>query len=657
MRRMLYDYANVTPESVTAATEAGLAEAERLIAAIVESADVPTFAGTLGPLELAVAAVADTYGIGAFMAYVHADPAVRDAAQAAEERITKWRVGLGFREDLYRAVSAFAATDEAERLTGERQRLLEHWMRDFQRAGFALSPADRVELERLRGRLVETEVAFNRNLIESRDWIDVDEAGLAGLPEAFRQRLKPGDLPGTWRITLDTPDYNPFMQQARSRVLREQLLRKKWTEARDVNGPLLDEALELRRRVAALHGQPTWAHYCMSVKMAGTPDRVDAFYEHLVPPLQAAAAREASVLAERMTQDGETPPLQVWDWGFYDDVIARERHSVNLEEISEHLPLDAVVQGMFELTGEVFGLTYREIEPTGAWHPSVKLYEIRDRASGEHLAHFYTDFYPREGKFFHAAAFPLQTAHRRADGGYQRPVSAIVANLTPPGSERPSLLRHGPSGEVETLFHEFGHILHQSLTQAEFPRFAGSETEQDFVEAPSQIMEHWVWEPSVLARFARHWKTGAPVPPELVERLVAARNLNVGLRATRQVFFGKVDLAIHAADAPDLEATTREAFSVTQLPYPDGTSFLASFGHLMGGYDCGYYGYLWAEVIGDDMWSRFAQEGITSPAVGADYRRAILEPGGSKPGDELVRDFLGRDASPDGYLRMRGLTG
>jgi Zn-dependent oligopeptidase len=236
-------------------------------------------------------------------------------------------------------------------------------------------------------------------------------------------------------------------------------------------------------------------------------------------------------------------------------------------------------------------------------------------------------------------------------------VSAIVANLTPPSPTGPSLLRHGPGGEVETLFHEFGHILHMSLTRANFTRFSAAETEWDFVEAPSQIMEHWTWEPDVLARFARHHLTGEPIPRELVERLTGARYVDVGLRATRQVFFGTMDMALHATEeAPDLDAAIERSHGVTQVPYPAGTFMLGSFGHLMGGYDAGYYGYLWAEVIGDDMWGRFAEEGITSPAVGAAYRTAILEPNGTLPGDELVAGFLGRQASIQNYLRMRGLV-
>jgi Zn-dependent oligopeptidase len=233
-------------------------------------------------------------------------------------------------------------------------------------------------------------------------------------------------------------------------------------------------------------------------------------------------------------------------------------------------------------------------------------------------------------------------------------VSTILANFTPPGGGRPSLLQHD---ELETLFHEFGHILHQALTQAEYARASGGETEVDFVEAPSQIMEHWTWDPIVLDRFARHYRTGEPIPADLVDRMVAARRLNIGLKTLVQVFYGQVDLSIHDGRAePDLDEALRKAYTHVGLPYPEGTFLLSGFAHLMGGYDAGYYGYLWSEVIGDDLFGRFTAEGVTSPEVGTAYRRSILEPNGSRPASELVRAFLGRDPTPDAWLRLRGMA-
>jgi thimet oligopeptidase len=654
---MLYDYTAVTAESVASETDAAIARADALVDAAAASVDAPTFDDTLRTLELAAAAVADAYGRGAFMAQVHPEAAVRDAGQEAEERINKWRVALAFREDVYRAVRAYAATDDAQQLTGERTRLLEHWLRDFRRAGQELEPEQRAELERLRNRLVEIEIAFQRNVNEYEDWIEVTRDQLAGLPDDFVERLRAGETPGTYRVSLDYPELNPFLEQARDRSLRETLSRKSWNQAVEANRVLLTEALELRQRVAELLGHPTWAHHAMEVKMAGGPERVQAFYDELVPSLKAAAEREMAEMGRLLEQDGEQGSVQAWDWLYYDTRQSREQYGVDQNEVSEYLPLDGVLDGMFAITGDVFGLDYRRVDDAKAWHPSVQLYEIHDRDSGELLAHFYADLFPREGKYGHAAAFPLVIGRRQADGSYAKPVTAIVANFTPPSGDRPALLRHGQHGEVETLFHEFGHVLHMSLTKAEFVRFSGAETEWDFVEAPSQIMEHWVWEPEVMQRFARHYRTGEPLPEELARKMAESRYLNVGIRATRQVWLGSMDLALHTSTTvPDMDRVMRDAFTVTGIAYPEDTFYLSGFAHLVGGYDAGYYGYLWAEVIGDDMFGRFASEGILSPEVGRAYRRAVLEPNGSRPADEILLEFLGRPPSNETYLRMRGMA-
>ena len=566
MPPMLYDYTNTSVASVTEETDAAIARADALVDEAVAAS--PSFEGTLLPLELAGAELVRAYGRGAFLGQVHTDAAVRDAGNEAEERLNKWRVAVVFRSDLFEAVRAFAATEEAQQLTGERRRLLDFWLRDFRRAGHELTAEDRAELERLRTRLVEVEVAFQRNVNEYRDGIDVTREQLAGLPDTYIERLSPGETPNTYRVSLDYPELNPFLDQAQDRGLRQELFTKFWNQAVDENKPLLDEALDLRKRIAGMLGEPTWAHFAMELKMAGNPERVRTFYEELLPSLAGTVASELDRLDALLTADGEDGPITAWDWRYYDDVLRRTEYGVDQDAIGEYLPLDPTVEGMFAITGEVFGLEYRVVPEAHAWHESVRLYEIRDKASGKSLAHFYADLFPREGKFGHAAAFPLVVGHRDADGEYVAPVSAIVANFTPPSGDRPSLLRHA---EVTTLFHEFGHILHMSLTRAEFARFSGSETEWDFVEAPSQIMEHWAWTPSVLARFARHHETGEPMPAELMEQMARARFVNVGLRTAMQAYYGQIDLAIHAEPVtPDIDAADAPDLRGHRPPLPRG---------------------------------------------------------------------------------------
>jgi Zn-dependent oligopeptidase len=384
------------------------------------------------------------------------------------------------------------------------------------------------------------------------------------------------------------------------------------------------------------------------------PDGVDALYASIVPGLTSRANQELSALQDLAEADLDDDEIRSWDWMYYHTQQRRREFGIDQNEVAEYFPLEAVVDGMFEITGEVFGLEYREVAETNAWHEEVKLYSIHNPGANEPIAYFYADLFPREGKYGHAACFSIAGGMRLENGGYRAPVSAVVANFTKPGAESPSLLKHD---EALTLFHEFGHVLHFSLTTVDHPRFAGYDTEWDFVEAPSQIMEHWMWQPEVLQRFARHYETGETIPSDLVERLVAARDQNIGLSTLRQVFLGRFDLAIHTGPPDiDIDLATRNTFALTLVPYHEGTHFAASFGHLMSGYDAGYYGYQWAKVYGDDMFSVFSDEGVLSPEVGARYRDEVLARGYSRDAIEHLRAFLGREPSTAAYLENLGLS-
>lgn len=644
-----------TPDQVAAVTDTALAEADELVSELV-SAGERTWATTMAPLNDVSDRIGQAFGSGAFMGYVSSDEAVRTAAREAEERMQQWVVELMFRDDLYAAVSEYAATAEASGLEGERARLVEFTVRDLRRAGHELDPDVRAEVKRLTQRLVELGIQFETNIAEHDDFLVVTRQDLAGLPDAYVEGLAPGETKGTFKVTMAYPDVIPFMENAERRDLREQLAFKFNNRAAELNRPILEETVRLRARIAELFGHPSWAHYQLEEQMAQEPAAVTAFYEELIPPLTAAGRDEIETMTAMLAEDtGEADAvLQPWDWRYYHTRLSRERHGVDPNQVAEYFPLEAVLDGMFEITGDVFGLDYAPAD-IEAWHPDVRSFAVHDRSDGRFIAHFFMDLFPREGKYSHAAAFPLVSGRRLADGSYQTPVSAIIANFTKPTASRPSLMQHS---EVETLFHEFGHILHQVLTRAELVRFSGSSTERDFVEAPSQIMEHWTWQPSVLARFARHHETGEPLPASLVEAMVRARNLNIALTTLRQVQFGVLDMGLHGEGAAerDLDEIHETATRVALLPVHEGTFFPASFGHMLGGYDAGYYGYLWSEVFGDDMFSRFEREGLTDPKVGAEYRSAILEAGGSLDGMDLLTNFLGRQPSNEAFLRKLGIS-
>ncbi len=649
---MLYDYTAITATGVTEITNAAIAQADAEVDSAVAAGEPRIYSNTMAPLDRAGVVISDASGRGAFMARVHTDADVRAAGVAAEERIAKWGSDLVMRSDLAAAIRSYATTDNARDLDGLEARSLEFWLRDLRRAGHDLDTADREHLRELRQRLIELQVAFSSNLDEWDDGIDMTRDDLAGLPDAYVERLGPGGSKDTFRVSMSYPDYIPFVEEAENRDLRRRMQFKFWNRAAEENSPLLAEAVSTREEIAEILGYDTWAEYAMETKMANT-EAVDELYSSIIPGLTERGRIELAALQSLASSDIGDEPIQPWDWVYYHTQQRRREYGIDQNEIAEYFPLDTVMDGMFEITGDVFGLEYRQIEETGAWHDDVKLYEIRNRGSEDPVAYFYADLFPRDGKFGHAACFAITGGMRLDDGSYRKPVAAIVANFTKPGPGSPSLLKHD---EVLTLFHEFGHVLHFCLTEVDHPRFAGYETEWDFVEAPSQIMEHWTWEPEVLQRFARHYETGEMIPSDLVERLVAARDQNTALTTLRQAFLGKFDLAIHTGHGDvDIDQATRDAFALTLIPYHDDTHFAASFGHLMGGYGAGYYGYQWAKVYGDDMFSVFSHEGVLSPEVGSRYRSEVLARGHSRDAIEHLRAFLGREPSSDAYLRDLGL--
>ncbi|MCZ6737343.1 MAG: Zn-dependent oligopeptidase, partial [Actinobacteria bacterium] len=396
------------------------------------------------------------------------------------------------------------------------------------------------------------------------------------------------------------------------------------------------------------------AHHRLEERMAKDPGRVKAFYADLIDPLTVKGSQEVAVISALLEADTGETKVHGWDWGYYDTQQRKTDYGVDNFEVAEYFPLPQVLDGMFQLTSEMFGITFHEIEDPDVWHEDVSMFAMSETETGEELARFYLDLFPREGKYGHAAEFPLILSRVLEDGSYQNPLCALVANFTKPTDDTPSLLQHG---EVETFFHEFGHVLHQNLGRTELTRFSGTNTERDFVEAPSQIMQHWIWRSDVLKRFARHYETGAPIPDELVNQLVAARQLNKAIFQLRQMQYGWWDQELHGGPNRDLDVIHEEGASISLLPPHEGTFALASFGHLMGGYDASYYGYMWSEVFGDDMFSKFEQFGVTDPEVGMAYREAVLAKGGTVDGDQLLRDFLGREPNNEAFLAKLGISG
>ena len=654
------DYSVVTPAWLTSTAASMLEEAAAEVERIEALTDAElTFESTVGAIDALLDIVFRADGGLSFLGHVHPDEAVRTAAQAAEQDQSKFAIDTWGRAELYSRIAAYAGSADGRALTGDRAKLLADTLVRFREAGHQLAPEAKDELGRLSKRAVELSSEFSANLGAITAHVDIPRDELTGMPDAWLDSLEPGGEPGTVRVTSAYPHVFPLLESATSRRWREAVTVMHLSRAVDVNRPLLEEQLVVRQQMATLFGERSWAHHRLHPRMARTPETVEAFYADLTPRLTVPGEAERAVLQGMLeadiaagAADGE-PVLGDHDWRYYDNRLRQQLHGVDPWVVAEHFPLDAVLSGLLDLTAEMFGIRYEPVE-LSTWHPDVRGLRIIDAASGQEIATVHVDLFPRDGKFSHAAAFEIVTGRLLPDGTYRHPITAMVTNFTAPTADIPSLLTHG---EVVTLFHEWGHVLHMSLSEARFAQHAGARTEWDFVEAPSQILEHWAWDPSVLSRFARHYRTGEPLPDDLLAGMVAARSLDEALRSLRQVALGVMDQRLHGPEQPvDTGAVLAEGERVALMPRNPGTWFLAQFGHTMGGYDAAYYGYLWSEVYGDDMFSVFAEEGVTNPAVGRRYREAILAKGGSEDGMTLLRGFLGRDPRQDAFLAGKGLT-
>lgn len=641
----------LTPDGVRDACEDALAKAKGRLDALAAAPTGEACAtsgvcealdAVLGDLEAATAAAT-------FLKYCSPDPAVRDAAHAAETRLGRFSVDVFTREDLYGRAKA----SRADGLKPAAARLREKTLADFRRNGLDLPPLERARLTLWRKQLLDMELAFGKNLNEVRDFLAASPADLEGLPEEFVSRL--GLLPeGRRKVTLDYPDSGPFMANAKRPEARRAMHNLINRRAVPENVALLEEILALRRRVAQALGYPSYAHYILEERMARAPEAVTGFLTRLRRRLDAKAAPERErLLALKRSENPGAERLDSWDVAYYHNKLRKTAYELDEFELAEYFPSERVVAGVMGLYAGLFGVRFSPSDAP-AWHPDVRAFDCEDAATGKPLGRFFLDLFPREGKFKHAAVFPLVRGRREPDGSYRRPSAAMLCNFPAPAGERPGLLKHA---EVETFFHEFGHVLHNMLTEAPYSRFAGTRVARDFVEAPSQIMENWAWDPAVLKRVSGHWKTGAPLPDALIGRMLEAKHLNSGIFTLRQLSFAWIDQALHGAEEREPGGTYARLYEeVTSFPVPPDLRPEASFGHLMS-YAASYYGYLWSDVYSADMFSVFAAAGdVTSPEAGLRFRRQVLAPGGSRDEGELVREFLGREPSEDAFLKNLGLT-
>lgn len=648
----------MTPAQMRQDYEEAIRALEREIDAIVAiPAAERTFNNTILALEHATTRVGERLRPASLMTAVSPDAAVRAAADALDTEQNEYFTRFGYREDIYRAVREYAA--KGETLAGESQRLLEKWLRDYRKSGMDLPPERREHLQRLQIRLSDLSQRFANNIRDHQGGLDFtpDELRAMNLPDGYISRLRPSPTDATkLRAGATETDYFEFMRRSTDAEARRRLQFEYHNRAAAANVPILEEMLSVRTEIAQTLGYSNSAEMTVDGRMAGTVQRVTEFLTGLRDRLLPRAQAETQELLDLKRQDDpNATELHFWDQAYYVDRLRRLRFSLDPDEVRKYFPVDVVVQGTLGVYQDLLGLKFTEIAGNHAWHADVKLYQVEDKASGRLIGYFFMDLYPRPGKASSGAfAATIVQGRELEDGRYQAPVSAMVANLTPPSPTEPSLLAFG---DVNTFFHEFGHIMHQVLTQARYPTFSGSSVALDFVEAPSQMLEEFLTKPEVLDRISGHYQDPSrKMPADMRQRLIDVQNFRKASDTIAQVGLAMMDLAYNVSGGQvDTTAIMRRVFgSIGLPPFQQGTHFHASFGHLASHYASGYYGYLWSKVYALDMFSRFEREGVMNPRTGAEYRRIILSRGSTQDAQELLREFLGREPNMDAFLRSIG---
>jgi oligopeptidase A len=607
------------------------------------------------PLDHAMHVVGHLEGVATY-------PELRQAYNNAQPRAAEFYSSIPLNEDLWKAIKEFAETGEAKSLAGTQKRFLEKTVADFRRQGSDLDPAGKRRMQEIDVELAQLTTKFAQNVLDTTNAYEVvihEESNLAGLPpsaiEAAEQSAQSKGIDG-WRFTLQAPSYLAVMTYLDDASVRESVYRayNKRAASGDLdNRETIVRVLALRQQKAQLLGYADFADFILEDRMAHTGEHAQSFLEDLRHRTEPAFHRENRRL-EQFAGRG----LNAWDVGYWAEKERKALYDFDEEELRPYFPVESVVAGMFQIFGRVLGIRVREESGAPVWDPAVKYYVIEDEQGGFAGA-FYADWYPRENKRGGAWMDSLITGIPSVDPK-QPHLGLICGNLTPPVGDKPALLTHR---EVETIFHEFGHLLHHCLSRVEVKSLSGTNVPWDFVELPSQIMENWCWERESLDLFARHYQTGELIPEELFQKMRRARTFRSANAQMRQLSFGIVDLALHREYDPardgnvtDYSRAMLQKFAPATLP--GDHAMIAGFTHLFGspvGYGAGYYSYKWAEVLDADAFTRFKTAGVFSRDVGREYRERILARGNSEDPAELYRSFMGRDPDPNALLERAGL--
>jgi thimet oligopeptidase len=619
-----------TPAQIKQACDTGLRAAKAGVAALEKLPASPTW---IAEYDAFYSATEDAYGPIGFISNVHPDQKVRDAAEACDLRWQDFFTSTSQNAKLYRAAKASEPADDIDRET------LRLAVETFEDSGVGLSPAQRAKAKQLSNRISLLGQQFSKNVRDSKTKVVFTEADLVGVPEGVLKAAK-RDAKGNLLLGLDYPTYYPVMERAEKGSTREKMWRAKQNEGGDANLKLLAEIAKLRREYAKLFGFDSYADFTLRRRMAKNTANTTRFLDEVQHAVNEGERRDIADMreakAKHLGQPVDKTTVGRWDVAFYTERLRKERFSVDEESFRPYFPPQESLKFVMRIAETMFGIKYTPIEAK-LWHPEAQAYAVSDAATGKPISNLMVDLYPRDGKYNHAAVWSYRGGSTKTG---RVPQAALVVNF-----DRKGLTIE----ELDTLLHEFGHALHTNLSTTRYALNAGTSTQHDFVEAPSQMLEDWVFDRKVLKLFQEVCPTCKPVPEELVDKARAAREFTKGSQTARQHLYASFDLALHSAAAPEPMALWAKMEGSTPLGYVPGTKFPAGFAHVATNYGAGYYGYLWSLVVAMDLRTAFAEDRL-SGAVGKRYRDTVLSQGGQRPPELLVKDFLGREMSPKAFF-------
>ena len=661
------EFDKIKTEHYLPAFEEGIKEGKAEIDAIVANPDEPTFENTIEAMEHAGSKLNKVGGIFFNLMEAHTSDEMQVIAEQVSPMLTEYSMYVSLNEHLFKRVKVVYEKRNELGLDKDQMILLEDSYKGFVRGGANLSEEDKSVYSKWAEELSLATLQFSKNVLAATNAYTLhitDSTDLAGLPEYAKvmgaETAKEKGLEG-WAFTLDYPSYGPFMKYSTVRNLREDMWKAYNSRALGGefdNSEVVKTIVDLRIKMANILGYETWADYQLEERMAKNRNTVNEFISQLLEPSMEFAKKDIESVFKYAKKNGfEGDKLMPWDFSFWSERYQEAEYSLNAEELKPYFRLESCIDAVFSLANRLYGLEFVELDNVPVYHEDVKVYEVKD-ADGRHMALFYADFFPRASK--RGGAWMTEFRGQSIKNGVEyRPFISTVMNFTKPTADTPSLITHD---EFTTFLHEFGHALHGILAEGRYESLTGTNVPRDFVELPSQILENWGYEPEYLNSFAKHYQTGEPIPAELIEKIVAAKNYLAGYGQVRQLHFGYLDMNWHSlTSVPEMSVIEFEQSVLAPyetLPAVADTGFSTSFSHIFsGGYSAGYYSYKWAEVLEADAFSLFKEKGIFNQEVAKSFRENVLSKGASDEASVLYRNFRGHDPQPQALMKKLGLTG